>query len=208
MPERGWIHPSKPPFSSPILFIKKPDGSLHLCIDYRTLNAMTVKNRYPLPLISELLDHIKNAKYYTKLDLCDAFNQLRVTLGDEWNTAFRTRYSHFEYLVIPFSLINAHASMQAYANDCLCNFLHLFHIIYLDNILIYSNTLEELIIHVRQVLTCLCEYGLSCKLEKCEFHTSTLSFLGFVISPSGISMDPDHISTIVEWPTSENVHDI
>ena len=169
---------------------------------------MTVKNRYPLPLISELMDRIKNAKYYTKLDLRDAFNQLRVALGDEWKTAFRTRYGHFEYLVMPFGLTNAPASMQAYANDCLRDYLDLFCIVYLDDILIYSNTLEEHISHVRQVLTRLREFGLSCKLEKCEFHTSTLSFLGFVISPSGISMDPDRIAAIVEWPAPESAHDI
>jgi len=208
MLERGWIRPSKSPFGSPILFVKKPNGSLRLCIDYRKLNAMTVKNRYPLPLISELLDCIKNAKYYTKLDLRDAFNQLRVALGDEWKTAFRTRYGHFEYLVMPFGLTNAPASMQAYANDCLRDYLDLFCIVYLDDILIYSNTLEEHVVHVRQVLARLHEYGLSCKREKCEFHTSSLSFLGFVISPSGISMDPDRITAITEWPAPMNVHDI
>ena len=114
---------------------------------------MTVKNRYSLPLLSELMDRIKNAKYYTKLDLRDAFNQLRVALGDEWKTAFRMRYGHFEYLVMPFGLTNAPASMQAYANDCLCNYLDLFCIVYLDDILIYSNMLEEHISHVRQVVT-------------------------------------------------------
>ena len=109
---------------------------------------------------------------------------------------------------MPFGLTNALASMQAYANGCLHNFFDLFCVVYLDDILIYSNTLEEHVTHVRQVLTRLREYGLSCKLEKCEFHTSALSFLGFVISPSGISMDPDRIAAIVEWPASENVHDI
>ena len=105
---RGWIRPSKSPFGSPILFVKKPDGSLRLVVDYRKLKSMTIKNRYPLPLISELLDRVKGAKYYTKLDLCDAFNQLRIALGDEWKTAFRTRYGHFEYLVMPFGLTNAY----------------------------------------------------------------------------------------------------
>ena len=109
---------------------------------------------------------------------------------------------------MPFSLTNAPASMQAYANDCLRDYLDLFCIVYLDDILIYSNTLEKHVSHIRQVLTCLREYGLSCKREKCEFYTSSLSFLGFVISPSGISMDPDHIAAIVEWPAPKNVHHI
>ena len=136
------------------------------------------------------------------------FHQLRVALGDEWKTAFQTRYGHFKYLVMPFGLTNAPASMQAYANDCLRDYLDLFCIVYLDDILIYSNTLEEHVTHVRQVLTRLTEYGLSYKREKCEFHTSTLSFLGFVILPTGISMDPDRIAAIVEWPAPENIHDI
>jgi len=109
---------------------------------------------------------------------------------------------------MPFSLTNAPASMQAYANDCLCDYLDLFCIVYLDDILIYSNTLEEHVSYIRQVLACLCEYGLSCKQEKCEFHTSTLSFLGFVISSSGIFMDPDRIAAITEWLAPTNVHDI
>ena len=160
---QGWIRPSKSPFGSPILFVKKPDGSLRLVVDYRKLNAMIIKNRYLLPLISELLNRIKNVKYYPKLDLRDAFNQLRIALSDDWKTAFRMRYSHFEYLVMPFGLTNAPASMQAYANDCLHDYLDLFCIVYLDDILIYSNTLEEHIFHVRQVLARLREHGLSCK---------------------------------------------
>ena len=110
---------------------------------------MTVKNHYLLPLISELLDCIKNAKYYTKLDLHDAFNQLCIALGDEWKTAFKTRYGYFEYFVMPIGLTNAPASMQAYANDYLRDYIDLFCIVYLDDILIYSNTLEEHIIHIR-----------------------------------------------------------
>ena len=175
MLKQGWIHPSKSPFSSPILFITKPNGSLDLVVDYRKLNTMTIKNRYLLPLISELFDHVKGAKYYMKLDLCDAFNQLQIALGDEWKTTFRTRYSHFKYLIMPFGLTNAPASMQAYANDCLRDYLDLFCIIYLDDILIYSNTLEEHILHIYQVLACLCEYGLSCKQEKCNFYTSVIN---------------------------------
>ena len=109
---------------------------------------------------------------------------------------------------MPFGLTNAPACMKAHTNDCLRDYLDLFCIVYLDDILIYSNTLEEHVIHVRQVLARLREYGLSCKREKCEFHTSTLSFLGFVISPSDISMDPDCIAAIVEWPAPESAHDI
>jgi Reverse transcriptase (RNA-dependent DNA polymerase)/RNase H-like domain found in reverse transcriptase/Integrase zinc binding domain/Chromo (CHRromatin Organisation MOdifier) domain/Aspartyl protease len=205
---KGWIRPSKSPFGSPILFVKKADGSLRLVVDYRKLNALTVKNRYPLPLISELFDRLKNAKYYTRLDMQDAYNQLRIALGDEWKTAFRTRYGHYEYLVMPFGLTNAPASFQAYANDCLRDFLDLFCIVYLDDVLIFSETLKEHIAHVKQVLSRLRDYELTCKLKKCEFHATSLSFLGFVISPEGISMNSDRVIAINEWPIPTNVEEI
>jgi RNase H-like domain found in reverse transcriptase/Reverse transcriptase (RNA-dependent DNA polymerase)/Integrase zinc binding domain/Chromo (CHRromatin Organisation MOdifier) domain/Integrase core domain len=206
--QRGFIRPSTSPFGSPVLFVKKPDGSLRLCVDYRALNRITVKNRYPLPLISELLDRVRRAKWFTKLDLRSAFHQLRIAQGDEWKTAFRTRYGHFEYLVMPFGLTNAPASFQAYANDCLREYLDKFCVAYLDDILIYSDSLEEHIQHVRMILQRLRECGLYVKLEKCDFHVQEISFLGFIISPDGVSMDPKRIATIVEWPVPESVHDV
>ena len=153
MVAKGFIRPSKSPFGSPVLFVKKPDGSLRLCVDYRKLNDITIKNRYALPLISELFDRLKNAKYFTRLDMADAYNQLRIAEGDEYKTAFRTRYGHFEYLVMPFGLTNAPASFQAYANDYLRDFLDIFYIVYLDDVFIFSNTLEEHVDHVKKVLS-------------------------------------------------------
>jgi hypothetical protein len=208
MVAKGFIRPSKSPFGSPVLFVQKPDGSLRLCVDYRKLNEVTIKNRYALPLMSELFDRLKNAKYYTRLDLADAYNQLRIAAGDEYKTAFRTRYGHFEYLVMPFGLTNAPASFQSYANDCLREFLDIFCIVYIDDVLIYSRTLEEHIAHVKQVLSRLRESGLTCKLSKCEFHATSTSFLGFVISPDGVSMEPDRVAAITEWPIPTSVHDI
>jgi hypothetical protein len=208
MVAKGFIRPSKSPFGSPVLFVKKPDGSFRLCVDYRKLNEITIKNRYALPLMSELFDRLKNAKYYTRLDMADAYNQLRIAAGDEYKTAFRTRYGHFEYLVMPFGLTNAPASFQSYANDCLREFLDIFCVVYLDDVLIYSRTLEEHVAHVKQVLSRLREYGLTCKLSKCEFHATSTSFLGFVISPDGVSMEPDRVDAITEWPIPTSVHDI
>jgi hypothetical protein len=208
MVAKGFIRPSKSPFGSPVLFVKKPDGSLRLCVDYRKLNDITIKNCYTLPLISELFDRLKNAKYFTCLDMADAYNQLRIAEGDEYKTAFRTRYGHFEYLVMPFGLTNAPASFQAYANDCLREFLDVFCIVYLDDVLIFSDTLEEHVGHVKKVLSLLREYGLTCKLSKCEFHVSSVSFLGFIISPDGISMEPDRVMAITEWPILISAHDV
>src|SRR5439155_16134980 len=204
---KRFIRPSTSPFGSPVLFVKKPDGSLRLCVDYRALNNITIKNRYPLPLISEMLDRFKGAKYFTKLDVREAFNRLRIKHGDEFKTAFHTRYGHFEYLVMPFGLCNAPGSFQAYINDVIREFLDKFAVAYLDDILIYSDSLEEHILHVRQVLKKLLEHGLFVKLEKCEFHVQKISFLGFVISPEGISMDPARISTISDWPVPHSFLD-
>ena len=181
--KQGAIRPSTSPFGSPILFVKKPDGSLCLCVDYRALNRITTKNRYPLPLASEIMDRIKGATRFTRLDIRDAFNRLRIAEGDEWKTAFRTRYGHFEYLVMPFGLCNAPASFQSYINDALYEYLDDFCITYMDDVLVYSKgTLEEHIQQVRKVLQRLHERELYVKLEKCEFHVQETRFLGFITS--------------------------
>ena len=207
--KQGAIRPSTSPFGSPVLFVKKPDGSLRLCVDYRALNRITTKNRYPLPLASEIMDRIKGATRFTRLDIRDAFNRLRIAEGDEWKTAFRTRYGHFEYLVMPFGLCNAPASFQSYINDALREYLDDFCIAYMDDVLVYSKgTLEEHVQQVRKVLQRLHERELYVKLEKCEFHVQETRFLGFIISPDGIAMDPDRIKTIVEWPVPKSQHDI
>lgn len=149
---KGFIRSSTSPAASPVLFVRKPGGGLRFCVDYRALNAITVKNRYPIPLIRETLDRLCRARYYTKLDIISAFNRLRIAQGEEWKTAFRTRYGLFEYLVMPFGLTNGPASFQHYINDALRDYLDIFCTAYLDDILIYSNSLSEHRQHVRQVL--------------------------------------------------------
>jgi len=149
---KDFIRSSTSPAASPVLFVRKPGGGLRFCVDYRALNAITVKNRYPIPLIRETLDRLCRARYYTKLDIISAFNRLRIAQGEEWKTAFRTRYGLFEYLVMPFGLTNGLASFQHYINDALRDYLDIFCTAYLDDILIYSNSLSEHRQHVRQVL--------------------------------------------------------
>ena len=134
----GFIRPSTSPAGSPILFVKKPGGGLRLCVDYRGLNMITIKNRYPLPLVDESIDRLTMAKRYTQLNLTAAYHRLRIRKGDEWKTAFRTRYGHFEYQVLPFGLTNASATFQAYINQALTEKLDVFCIVYLDDILIYT----------------------------------------------------------------------
>ena len=137
--DRGWIRESSSPAGAPILFVPKKGGELRLCVDYRGLNRLTIKNRYPLPLIGELMDRLSKAKCYTKLDLWNAYHRIRIREGDEWKTAFRTRYGHFEYQVLPFGLANTLATFQAYINRALAGLVDVTCIVYLDDILIYSD---------------------------------------------------------------------
>lgn len=197
--KNGFIEPSTSSFASPVLFVKKPAGGLRLCVDYRALNAVTKKNVYPLPRIDDSLRQLLKAKKFTRLDLRGAYNQIRIKQGDEYKTAFRTRYGLYQYNVMPFGLTNAPATCQQFMNDVLREFLDIFVVVYLDDILIYSENPGEHDDHVRKVLSKLQEYNLFCKPEKCEFNVDTTTFLGFIISPQGLSMDPSKIQTITGW---------
>ena len=205
---KNFIRPSTSPAGAPILFVKKKDGSLRLCVDYRGLNKITIKNRYPLPLINELLDRVQEAKIYTKLDLRGAYNLVRIAKGEEWKTAFRTRYGHFEYNVMPFGLANAPATFQGLMHDVLRPFLDIFCVVYLDDILIYSKDEESHIEHVTKILEKLAEARLFVQLEKCKFHVTSVDFLGYVLSPDGVSMDMTKVASIESWPRPTTVKGI
>jgi hypothetical protein len=205
---KGFVQHSKSPASAPILFVKKKDGSLRLCVDYRGLNKITKKNRYPLPLISSLLDRLCIGKIFTKLDLRGAYNLLRIHLDDEWKTAFRTRYGHFEYTIMPFGLTNARIVFQHLMNDIFREYMDECVVVYLDDILIFSKNQEDHDKHVQLVLATLREHGLYAKLEKCEFDKSSVAFLGYVIFLDGIFMDKSKVETIQCWATPSSVKDV
>jgi hypothetical protein len=205
---RGLIRKSTSPVGAPILFVKKPDGTLRLCVDYRALNEITVKNRYPLPRIDEMLDRLVGAKVFSVLDLRDAYQRIRIRRGDEWLTAFRTRYGHFEYLVLPLGLCNAPATFQAYIHQAMGGLLDVFVIVYLDDILIYSQNEEEHIDHVRQVLERLRKYKLYAKLSKCHFHQKKVKFLGVIVGENGVEMDTSRIETIRDWPEPQSYREV
>ena len=205
---KGFIRHSQSPCGAPIVFAKKADGTLRLCVDYRGLNKITIKNRYPLPLIGELLERISKAKYFTKFDVRDGYNRLRIASGEEWKTAFRCRYGLFEYTVMPFGLCNAPGTFQHYMNDTFRDFLDEFLVVYLDDMLIYSDNLKEHRKHVRKVLERLREAGLFLKPSKCEFHVQEVEFLGFVIGINGVRMDPKKVESVTAWPTPRSPHDI
>ncbi|KAJ1593268.1 hypothetical protein NDA11_006650 [Ustilago hordei] len=206
--EKGFIRPSKSPARSPVLFVPKKDGGLRLCVDYRGLNEITIKNRAPLPLIEEQLFLLRKARIYTKLDLRAAYNLIRVAKGDEWKTAFGTQLGLYEYLVMPFGLANAPAHFQSFINVIFRDIIGVYVVVYLDDFLIFSDTEEAHVKHVTEVLTRLRSNRLFAKLSKCEFHTKTVEFLGYIIKPTGIEMDPEKIRTVKEWPMPASIHDI
>lgn len=199
--EKNFIRVSNSPAAAPVLFVKKPGGGLRFCVDYRALNAITKKDRYPLPLINETLERVGKAKWFTKLDVIAAFHKIRIAAGDEWLTAFRTRFGLFEWLVTPFGLANAPSTFQRYVNWVLRDFLDEFASAYLDDILIFTDgTLSEHREHVRKVLGRLQEAGLQIDIDKCEFEVKSTKYLGFIIEAGkGVSMDPAKVEAIMNW---------
>ncbi|KAL3685904.1 hypothetical protein R1sor_003926 [Riccia sorocarpa] len=182
MLEKGFIQPSVSPYEAPVLFVKKKDGSLRMCIDYRALNQQTVKNKYPLPRMDDLFDQLRGARYFTKLDLRSGYNQIRIADEDVPRTAFRTRYGHFEYLVMPFGLTNAPATFMGLMNDIFRPYLDKSVIVFLYDILVYSRTRAEHQRHLQQVLEVLRENQLYAKLSKCEFGKTEVDYLGHRMS--------------------------
>jgi transposase InsO family protein len=206
--ERGFIRPSCSPYGAPVLFVKKRDGSLRMCIDYRALNKISVRNRYPLPRIDDLLDRLHGATVFSKLDLQSGYHQVRIAEEDIPKTAFSSRFGHYEFLVMPFGLCNAPATFQRMMNDVFRPFLDRFVLVYIDDILIYSRTPQEHMDHLRQVLSLLRQHQLYCKRSKCEFGRRQLEFLGFVIAGGAISIDPKKLQAIRDWPTPQNATDV
>lgn len=200
----GIIRPSSSPAGAGFFFVDKKDKTLRPCIDYRGLNNVTVKNRYPLPLISSAFELLQGAKVFTKLDLRNAYHLVRIREGDEWKTAFNTPSGHYEYLVMPFGLTNAPAVFQALVNDVLRDMLNQSVFVYIDDILIFSPNLETHIQQVRRVLQRLLDHQLFVKAEKCEFHVPKVSFLGYVVAEGEICMDPEKVKAVSAWPSPTN----
>lgn len=199
--EKGWIRVSNSPAGAPVLFVRKPGGGLRFCVDYRKLNEITRKDRTPLPLISETLRLMANASWYTKLDVSAAFHKIRIKEGDEWKTAFRTRFGSFEWLVTPFGLTGAPATFQRYINKTLQEFLDDFVAAYIDDIIIFTNgSLQEHRKQVLRVVEKLKEAGLQLDIDKCEFEQKRVKYLGYIVdSEKGICVDPEKVEAIQAW---------
>ena len=196
---KGFIRPSTSPWGSPVLFVKKKDGMLRLCVDYRKLNRVTVKNKYPLPRIEDLFDQLNGACYFSKIDLRSGYHQLRVRDSDIPKTAFRMRYGHFEFVVMPFGLTNAPASFMDMMNRIYRPYLDQFMVVFVDNILIYSKGRAEHKQHLQLALQVLRENRLYAKLEKCDFLLQEIQFLGNMVSKEGISVDPVKVEAVMRW---------
>ncbi|KAI2644730.1 Transposon Tf2-6 polyprotein [Labeo rohita] len=205
---KGFIRPSTSPASAGFFFVKKKDGGLRPCIDYRALNEVTVKYRYPLPLVPPALEQLRSACFYTKLDLRSAYNLIRIRKGDEWKTAFSTTSGHYEYRVMPFGLANSPSYFQAFVNDVFRDMLNRWVIVYIDDILIYSNTFADHVQHVRTVLQRLIQHKLYAKEEKCQFHQESVAFLGYMISPEGVAMDESKVNAVRNWPLPKTLKEL
>ena len=205
---KGFIRTSSSSAGSPILFIKKSNRSVGRCVDYRTPNEGTIKNRYPLPLVKETLMRLAQAHIFTKLDVRGAYNLIRMKEGDKWKTAFKTRYGLFYSLVMPFGLTNPPATFQSFITVASSPYLDNFAIAYLDDNLMYSNDLQEHQNHIKKVLAALTEQGLYLKLDKCEFHTQEVKYLGLIVGAEGIKMHQAKVESIRKWPTAGRLHHV
>ena len=205
---KGFIRPSTSLWGAPVLFVKKKYGRLRLCIDYKQLNRATIRNQYSLPCIDELFDQLHGSRVYSKIDLRSGYHQLRVRENDVSKTAFRTRYAHYEFLVVPFGLTNAPAAFMDLMNRVFNPYLDKFVIVFIDDILVYSGSPEEHAEHLRTVLQILRECQLYAKFSKFQFWLDKVAFLGHVILIEGVSVDPQKIEAIVNWKPPTNFSEV
>ncbi|KAI0493363.1 hypothetical protein KFK09_023479 [Dendrobium nobile] len=206
--DRGFVRPSVSPWGAPVLFVKKKDGTLRMCIDYRDLNKVTIKNKYPLPRIDDLFDQLSGSSVFSKIDLRSGYYQVKVKETDVVKTAFSTRYGHYEFLVMPFGVTNAPAIFMDLMNRVFREYLDQFVIVFIDDILVYSASEDEHARHLRIVLETLRRHQLYAKFSKCEFWLKSISFLGHVVSGEGISVDPQKIQAVADWPRPTTVFEV
>ena len=204
----GVIQCSRSSFSSPVILVKKKGGEWQMCIDYRRLNALTSPSSFPIPVIDELLDELSGASWFSKLDLRAGYHQIRLAEGEEFKTAFQTHSGHYEYKVMPFGLAGAPATFQGAMNSTLQSVLRRCALVFFDDILIYSRTLEDHVGHLKEVLSLLQRDQWYVKQSKCSFAQRSLSYLGFVISGEGVSTEPEKIQRVQSWPVPQNVKEL
>jgi hypothetical protein len=206
--EAGYIHLSSSPWRAPVLFVQKKDGSQRMCVDYKSLNDVTIKNKYPLPHIEDLFDQMRGARVFSKIDLRSGYHQMKIRPSDIPKTAFSTRYGLYEFTVMSFGLTNAPAYFMNLMNKVFMEYLDRFVVVFIDDILIYYKNDSDHEEHLRLVLQKLWDNQLYAKYSKCEIWIDEVPFLGHIISNGGISVDPAKVKEIVEWSIPSTVTDV
>jgi len=206
--EDGIISPSESPWSAPVVIVKKKNGKLRLCVDYRQLNAVTIRDQYPLPRIDELLDSFKDCHYFSTIDLASGFWQVEMKPEDKPKTAFITKQGLFEFNVMPFGLTNAPATFQRLMNTVFREYIDKFIVVYIDDTTIYSKTFEEHLIHLRMTFDKLRQAGLKVQPDKCHFGKTSLPFLGYIIGKDGIKPDPAKVEKVQNFPAPTNLTEL